>query len=113
MESTFGPSKTIPGPQKIENKKNRIFFQNDRENLVREKNVRGNFVRENFVRENFVRENFVRAGIKSRAHPSNLGPQGIPEALPAAFGTLGWTFGPSKTMSEPLDDQRGVFWTSD
>ena len=30
--------------------------------------------------------------------PLDLGPQGIPEALRAAFGDLEWTFGPSKTM---------------
>ena len=36
LESTFGPSKTMPGPQKVENLENGILF-----------------VRENFVRENF------------------------------------------------------------
>ena len=43
----------------------------------------------------------------------DLEPQTISEALLAAFRTLESTFGPSKTMSEPLGDQRNVFWTLD
>ena len=45
--------------------------------------------------------------------PFDLEPQTISEAFAAAFGTLGSTFGPSKTIPEPLGDQLGVFWTLD
>ena len=38
---------------------------------------------------------------KSWLRHLDLGPQAIPEALRAAFGDLGSTFGPSKTMSGP------------
>ena len=38
---------------------------------------------------------------KSWLRHLDLGPLAIPEALGAAFGNLGSTFGPSKTMSEP------------
>ena len=41
--------------------------------------------------------------------PFDLEPQIISEALLKAFGTLGSTFGPSQTVSEPLGDQRAVF----
>ena len=44
LESTFGPSKTMPGPQKVENLENGIFLS------VKILSVK-NFVRENFVRE--------------------------------------------------------------
>ena len=58
LESTFWPSKAMPGPQKVENFEYGILFV--RENFVRENLVRENFVRDNYVRENFVRENVVR-----------------------------------------------------
>ena len=45
--------------------------------------------------------------------PVDLEPQTISEALLAAFRTLESTFGPFKTISEPLGDQRNVFWTLD
>ena len=48
---------------------------------------------------------------KSWLSPFDLEPQTILEALLAAFGTLGSTFGPSKTIPEPLGDQRGIFNT--
>ena len=46
---------------------------------------------------------------KSGLPPVDLEPQTISEALLKAFGTLGSTFGPSQTVSEPLGDQRAVF----
>ena len=49
---------------------------------------------------------------KSWLRHFDLKPQAISEALLAAFGNLGSTFGSSKTTSEPLGDQRGVFWGS-
>ena len=41
--------------------------------------------------------------------PVDLEPQTISEALLEAFGTLGSTFGPSQTVSEPLGDRWAVF----
>ena len=96
LESTFVRSKTMPGPQKLENLENGIFFSTDKilsvkilsvENLVRENFVRGNFVRENFVRGNFVREKFVRENfhLTSFLHFSTWGPL-VPSARFSAIG---------------------------
>ena len=54
-----------------------------------------------------------RAGYFSWAHPLDLEPQGIPEALRAAFGNLGSTFGTSKTIPGPKkieNLENGIFW---
>ena len=55
----------------------------------------------------FPREIFFRGA------PLDLGPQGIPEALRAAFGDLESTFGPSKTMPGPQkveNLENGIFF---
>ena len=52
----------------------------------------GRYITRGGKNSEFPREIFFRGA------PLDLGPQGIPEALRAAFGDLEWTFGPSKTM---------------
>ena len=55
----------------------------------------------------------IARGIFSGAHPLELGPQGIPEALRAAQGDLESTFVRSKTMPGPqkLENlENGIFF---